>query len=113
MIYLVNNQGQVSIFSDVDTLTRYGFDQEKAVKLTDEQFESVGGQAYIDEHDRINLGEDPRISKQRQIRNYKQYLSSTDYIDNKIIEGEATIEDYKEIINKRKEARAKIRELES
>ena len=58
--------------------------------------------------------------KRNEINEYKQYLAQTDYVISKL--NEAKIEDetlfeslkvkYADIINKRKEARAKINELE-
>ena len=58
--------------------------------------------------------------KRNEINEYKQYLAQTDYVISKL--NEAKIEDetlfeslkvkYSDILNKRKEARAKINELE-
>ena len=42
----------------------------------------------------------------------KSYLESTDYIACKIAEGSATIEEYRDIIDKRKETRIRINEIE-
>jgi len=47
-----------------------------------------------------------------EIAQLKQYLSDTDYAVIKIAEGEATAEQYAEVLTKRREARASIKELE-
>jgi hypothetical protein len=48
----------------------------------------------------------------REIAELKAYLSETDYVAIKIAEGEATADEYAEVLAKRKEARARINELE-
>ena len=68
----------------------------------------------------INTIEYKNIQKEWEIKKLKRYLSDTDYIITKL--NEAKIEDetlfeslkvkYADILNKRKEARAKINELE-
>ena len=50
--------------------------------------------------------------KQQRIYELKQLLSDTDYIVIKIAEGEATAEEYAEVLANRKAWRAEIRELE-
>ena len=51
-----------------------------------------------------------KIEANEQFDTYMDFLRRTDYVCAKIAEGEATIEDYKETIAKRKEARAKVNE---
>lgn len=47
-----------------------------------------------------------------QIQDIKEMLHNTDYITCKIVEGEATPEDYKDLIQLRREWREQIRRLE-
>ncbi|MBQ6566849.1 MAG: hypothetical protein IJL80_07315, partial [Treponema sp.] len=51
------------------------------------------------------------IARQK-IRELKNYLSETDYVASKIAEGAATAEEYSEVLEKRREARTEINELE-
>lgn len=55
---------------------------------------------------------DEEEKKFYEIQRLKAYLNGTDYIWNSIKEGDATEEDYAEIIEKRHQARMRIRELE-
>lgn len=71
--------------------------------IVDMQFEEEGKQ-----RNRMN---EP-LPKEIQIEELKIRLAETDYIANKIIEGDATVEDYQELINQRKEWRREIRKLE-
>ena len=48
---------------------------------------------------------------EEEILELKSYLSSTDYVCNKIVEGVATKEDYADVLIKRQEARERINEL--
>ena len=50
--------------------------------------------------------------KQREIAKLKQFLADTDYVVIKIAEGSATVEEYAEIIEQRRQARARINDLE-
>ncbi len=54
------------------------------------------------------LGGDDRNA---ELMYYQTFLAHTDYIDNKIIEGVATKEDYADLIRQREEARQKLDEL--
>ena len=75
----------------------------------------------VDDLEVINSQEYKDILKENEIDSLKQYLSETDYIITKL--NEAKIEDeelfnslkteYSDILAKRKEARAKINELEN
>lgn len=49
---------------------------------------------------------------EEKIMELKQFLSSTDYVAIKIAEGEATKEEYSDVLADRKEARKRINELE-
>lgn len=49
---------------------------------------------------------------EQEISELKEYLSSTDYVTIKIMEGAATKEEYLDVLAKRKETREKINELE-
>lgn len=50
---------------------------------------------------------------QQEIRNLKDFLSKTDYVVIKIAEGEEPTAEMLEVIYKRKQARARINELEA
>lgn len=50
---------------------------------------------------------------ERKIRELKAYLSETDYVAIKIAEGEASAEEYADVLAKRKAARKEINELET
>jgi hypothetical protein len=50
---------------------------------------------------------------EEEIEELKAYLTSTDYVAIKLAEGEATADEYAEVLTKRKESRARINELES
>ena len=68
----------------------------------------------------MNFDEQGRIEKRRQqdlpkdilIAQLLEQLASTDYISNKIIEGDATIEQYADLIEQRKQWRAEVRRLQ-
>lgn len=49
---------------------------------------------------------------QEERQNLLRYLEDTDYVVIKIAEGEATAEDYADILQKRKQARARISEID-
>jgi hypothetical protein len=50
-------------------------------------------------------------NRNAELMYYQTFLAHTDYIDNKIIEGAATKEDYADLIKQREEARQKLDEL--
>lgn len=70
--------------------------------------------------EKIREDEKNKVDKANQIASCKNYLSSTDYVISKLNElkledeeeYEKAKEEYKEVLAKRKEARAKINELE-
>ena len=70
--------------------------------------------------EKINEDEKNKVDKANQIACYKKYLSSTDYVIAKLnelkledeVEFEKAKAEYKEVLDKRKEARNKINELE-
>ena len=66
----------------------------------------------FDEQGRIEKVRQQGISKNIQIAQFLEQLASTDYISNKIIEGDATIEQYADLIEQRKHWRAEIRRLQ-
>lgn len=89
--------------------------REEHMALMDGQAE---GKVITFHDDRKPTLEDPpppteeQIAEQK-IRELKAYLSETDYVAIKIAEGEASAEDYADVLAKRKAARAEINELES
>ena len=60
-----------------------------------------------------NAKPSPEELKQQEIQELKQYLQETDYVVVKIAEGEEPTAHTLEIISRRKEARARINELEA
>ena len=66
----------------------------------------------FDEQGRIEKVRQQGISKDIQIAQLLEQLASTDYIPNKIIEGDATIEQYADLIEQRKQWRVEIRRLQ-
>lgn len=52
------------------------------------------------------------LPKELQIEELKRLLTETDYICNKIVEGDATVEHYSDLIEKRKQWRREIKRLE-
>ena len=80
-----------------------------------------GELCIVDDLEVINSQEYKDMLKENEIDSLKQYLSETDYIITKL--NEAKIEDenlfnslkteYSDILTKRKEARARINELEN
>lgn len=56
--------------------------------------------------------EEYTITKEIQIQELKQKLSETDYIACKIAEGEATVEEYSDVIAQRRAWREEINKLE-
>ena len=71
--------------------------------------------------EKVHEDEKNKVDKANQIASCKDYLSSTDYVISKLnelkLEDEAQFEkakiEYKDILTKRKEARAKINQLEA
>lgn len=112
MVYLVNNNGVLETFySKLDFDKKYSNRELYGVlEVSDEEYNRCGNAAYIF-NNAIMLGENPVILIKKQIRQYRQFLEDTDYIDNKIIEGDATANDYADVIAKRKEARRAINDL--
>lgn len=77
----------------------------------------VPGQEFCEEHDEyedcLRFVELTQIElMENRIFDLTRHLEATDYIGNKIIEGDATIEDYADLIAQRKEWRREIRQLE-
>ena len=66
----------------------------------------------FDEQGRIEKKRQQGLNKDIQIAQLLEQLTSTDYISNKIIEGDATIEQYADLIEQRKQWRAEIRRLQ-
>ena len=66
----------------------------------------------FDEQGRFEKVRQQDIPKDIQIAQLLEQLASTDYISNKIIEGDATIEQYADLIEQRKQWRAEIRRLQ-
>ena len=99
-----------------DSLKKYfELTREEHMALMDGQAE---GKVITFHDDKKPTLEDPpppteeQIAEQK-IRELKAYLSETDYVAIKIAEGEASAEDYADVLAKRKAARAEITELES
>ena len=101
-------------------------DEEEANKTYSVQYGKFwavknGELCIVDDLEVINSDEYKNILKEQEITFLKQYLSDTDYVITKL--NEAKIEDeelfnslkteYSDILAKRKEARAKINELEN
>lgn len=101
-------------------------DEEEANKTYSVQYGKFwavknGELCIVDDLEVINSQEYKNMLKENEIDSLKQYLSETDYIITKL--NEAKIEDeelfnslkteYSDILAKRKEARAKINELEN
>ncbi|MBQ6780271.1 MAG: hypothetical protein IJP62_03450 [Treponema sp.] len=88
--------------------------REEHMALMDGQAE---GKVITFHDDKKPTLEDPpppteeEIARQK-IRELKNYLSETDYVASKIAEGAATAEEYSEVLEKRREARTEINELE-
>ena len=91
------------------------FDQTKSTKYFFRSYYYYNGKDYYNIFHYLK-----DFIKRNEINEYKQYLAQTDYVISKL--NEAKIEDetlfeslkvkYADILNKRKEARAKINELE-
>ena len=65
------------------------------------------------EWDQHFAAERAKREKKHQIARLKSYLASTDYVACKIAEGEATKEEYAEVLAQRKATRLRINELEA
>lgn len=114
MIYLFNNNGILETFYNNQS-EHFKFLKDvkglSAMELTDEEYNACDCTAYI-KNGLIVLGKNPIVELKKEIQTYRTYLEETDYIDNKIIEGDATREDYADVITKRKEYRKLINDLE-
>lgn len=77
---------------------------------TDEEIIQVLGQLYRKSEAAEILAEQATLE---EIRDLKSFLAATDYAIIKIAEGEATPEQYAEVIAQRKAARERINELEN
>lgn len=79
-------------------------------KTSDKYVQGYDGKWYVE-------GQEPAIpdsvKAEERIRELKQLLSDTDYVAIKIAEGEATAEEYSEVLANRKAWRAEINQLES
>lgn len=111
MIYLVKYRGLLKTFTSKTAFDLSGIQTDEFLEVSDEDFNACGNKSYLDDNGMICLGENPKITKQRKINELTRYLEETDYIDNKIIEGDATREDYAEIIEKRKQTRKELSKL--
>ena len=96
----------------------YGLTREPDLILTLEEYEAAHYLVRIID-DKIFLGYTPEelvaMEKQKdmsEILELKQKLKETDYVAVKIAEGEATKEEYAEILEQRKQWRERINELE-
>lgn len=112
MVYLINNFNHIITFFDKESLIRENFDPTLAIEVTDEDWQRCDCMAYI-EDGQIKLGKNPILNIKKQIRDLQAFLSKTDYITCKIVEGDATREDYKDIIEQRSKARKQIDELQN
>ena len=89
-----------------------------AIEIPDEVYNSndltcykfIDGKFTFDDVKKAEM--EQKAKDQEEINQLKAYLNSTDYIWNSIKEGDATKEDYAEILEKRHQARMRIRELE-
>lgn len=116
---------EIEIIPFYDALTEK---EENAVGLDFEQWTKLSCHptysyfVYQDGNivEKIREDEKNKVDKANQIASCKNYLSSTDYVISKLNElkledeeeYEKAKEEYKEVLAKRKEARAKINELE-
>lgn len=66
----------------------------------------------FDEQGRVEKRRKQDLPKDILIAQLLEQLASTDYISNKIIEGDATIEQYADLIEQRKQWRAEVRRLQ-
>lgn len=76
-------------------------------------YQLIDGKAILDEQRKAEIiAEEQQQEKEQEIAELKQYMSDTDYIWNVIKEGDATEEEYADVIQRRHEVRLRIRELE-
>ena len=108
MVYLINAHGRLETYFTKEMLYKSGHSESEAFCVENSDY---NGKAYIQDA-KIFLGEPKSVVYAREIRDLKQFLNETDYITNKIVEGDATIEDYADTIEKRKKARRRIDELQ-
>lgn len=110
-------------------IAKSALDNEETSEQAQQEYSEVAqwccdGQEYriVEDGDYYKVEPIPAPSKEEQsqfeIAKLKQYLADTDYISNKLIEAidDAELQDLKEkyadILRKRREARARINELE-
>lgn len=91
----------------------------EAIEIPDEVYNSqdlicykfIDGKFTFDESKKAKL--EQKAKDEEEINQLKTYLNQTDYIWNSIREGGRTEEYYADVIEKRKEARKRIQELEN
>ena len=94
----------------INTLPFIGKSESDIQEFEDEQVElAYDNSYYIKEYAPQKPQEE--INAER-IAELKQFLTDTDYVVIKIAEGEATSEDYADILSQRKSARKEINEIE-
>lgn len=111
MVYIVKEDNFLRTFFSAEDLIEKGYTVEESYQVTDEDYNAVGGTCHLD-GDQIKLGESSDAIIKKKIRDLKKFLNDTDYVTCKIVEGDATVEDYRETIEKRREARREIDKLE-
>ena len=69
----------------------------------------VNGELVVEQYEKVSQQE----LYQREYYNLKQQLTEMDYKTSKYVDGEYTEEEWKEIVNERKQIRVRVRELET
>ena len=113
MIYAGTRNGKdYGFYLESDNLQNYvEITEEEHRKLLDGQSEGKQIKFYKDK--KPTLEEPPKeVKAEDESCKLKKLLTETDYIVIKIAEGEATKEEYADVLKQRKEARARINELE-
>lgn len=105
-MYIYKKDGKIMACSEEkQDFSEFGYQCEK----TDEEILQINGKLY-------RASEAPKPSQAElefeEKQGLLQYLKGTDYVVIKIAEGEATAEDYADILQKRKQARARINEID-
>ena len=77
-----------------------------------DKIEEVSEEYVLVNGNYVTKGDAMRIQNQNKIEELKLKLSETDYVVIKIAEGEATAEEYSEVLANRKAWRSEINELE-
>lgn len=91
---------------------------DEGVEVPEEVFNSSNQTCYKYENGIFTFDEEKLKAMEHQkevdeeIADLKKKLADTDYIHDVILEGDATTEDYAEVIANRKSWRARVRELE-